>query len=193
MGQLDSREGLPYIGHMIRIFQGIKPTIAKSAFIEETAVVIGDVVIGEDCSVWFNSVIRGDVNYIRLGDRTNVQDLCVLHVTHDTAPLVIGNDVTIGHNVVLHGCTIKDRVLIGMGAIIMDGAVIGEDCVVGAGALVTEGTVVPPKSLILGSPAKVKRPVTDQELAWIKESAQNYITYSRQYLNDPAKTTGFRV
>jgi carbonic anhydrase/acetyltransferase-like protein (isoleucine patch superfamily) len=178
---------------MIRIFQGIKPTIAKSAFIEETAVVIGDVVIGEDCSVWFNSVIRGDVNYIRLGDRTNVQDLCVLHVTHATAPLVIGNDVTIGHNVVLHGCTIKDRVLIGMGAIIMDGAVIGEDCVVGAGALITEGTIVPPKSLILGSPAKVKRPVTGKELAWIKESAQNYIKYAKQYLSDPTKTTGFRV
>lgn len=178
---------------MIRTFQGIKPKIAESVFIEATAVVIGDVVIGEDCSVWFNSVIRGDVNYIRLGDRTNVQDLCMLHVTHDTAPLVIGNDVTIGHNVVLHGCTIKDRVLIGMGAIIMDGAVIGEDCVVGAGALVTEGTIVPPKSLILGSPAKVKRPVTAKELAWIKESAQNYIKYARQYLRDPAKTTGFRV
>ncbi len=178
---------------MIRTFQGIKPKIAKSVFIEETAVVIGDIVIGEDCSVWFNSVIRGDVNYIRIGDRTNVQDLCVLHVTHDTAPLVIGNDVTIGHNVVLHGCTIKDRVLIGMGAIIMDGTMIGEDCVIGAGALVTEGTVVPPKSLILGSPAKVKRTVTDQELAWIKESAQNYIEYAKQYLNDPAKTTGFRV
>ncbi|MBI5777402.1 MAG: gamma carbonic anhydrase family protein [Nitrospirae bacterium] len=178
---------------MIRTFQGIKPKIAKSVFIEETAVVIGDVVIGEDCSVWFNSVIRGDVNYIRIGDRTNVQDLCVLHVTHDTAPLVIGNDVTIGHNVVLHGCTIKDRVLIGMGTIIMDGAMIGEDCVVGAGALVTEGTIVPPKSLILGSPAKVKRTVSQQELAWIKESAQNYIEYAKQYLNDPAKTTGFRV
>lgn len=179
---------------MIRTFQGIKPKIAESVFIEETAVVIGDVVIGEDCSVWFNSVIRGDVNYIRLGDRTNVQDLCVLHVTHDTAPLVIGNDVTIGHKVVLHGCTIKDRVLIGMGAIIMDGAMIGEDCVVGAGALVTEGTVVPPKSLILGSPAKVKRTVSQQELAWIKESAQNYITYAKQYLNDPAKgQTGFRI
>jgi carbonic anhydrase/acetyltransferase-like protein (isoleucine patch superfamily) len=101
--------------------------------------------------------------------------------------------VTIGHNVVLHGCTIKDRVLIGMGAIIMDGAVIGEDCVVGAGALITEGTIVPPKSLILGSPAKVKRPVTGKELAWIKESAQNYIKYAKQYLSDPAKTTGFRV
>lgn len=179
---------------MIRTFQGIKPTIAKSAFIEETAVVIGDVVIGEESSIWFRAVVRGDVNYIRIGHRTNVQDLCVLHVTHDTAPLVIGDEVTIGHNVVLHGCTIKDRVLIGMGAIIMDGAVIGEDSVVGAGALVTEGTIVPPKSVILGSPAKVKRPVTDKELAWIRESAQNYNAYARQYMTDPTKgRTGFEV
>jgi gamma-carbonic anhydrase len=179
---------------MIRTFQGMKPTIPKSCFIEETGVVIGDVVMGEDCSVWFHAVIRGDVHSVRIGDRTNVQDLCILHVTHDTHPLVIGNDVTIGHNVILHGCTIKDRVLIGMGAIIMDGAVIGEDSVVGAGALVTEGTIVPPKSLIFGSPAKVKRPVTKHELAWIKESAGNYVTYARQYLGDPAKTkTGFQI
>ena len=172
---------------MIRTFQGIKPTIPQSCFIEETAVVIGDVVMGEECSAWFHAVIRGDVNYIRIGNRTNVQDLCMLHVTHDTHPLIIGDDVTIGHNVVLHGCTIHNRVLVGMGAIIMDGAVIGEDSVVGEGALVTEGTIVPPKSLILGSPAKVKRPVTEQELAWIRESAQNYIRYSRQYLSGPDK------
>ena len=172
---------------MIRTFQGIKPTIPQSCFIEETAVIIGDVVMGEECSAWFHAVIRGDVNYIRIGNRTNVQDLCMLHVTHDTHPLIIGDDVTIGHNVVLHGCTIQNRVLVGMGAIIMDGAVIGEDSVVGAGALVTEGTIVPPKSLILGSPAKVKRPVTEQELAWIRESAQNYIRYSRQYLSGPDK------
>jgi carbonic anhydrase/acetyltransferase-like protein (isoleucine patch superfamily) len=179
---------------MIRTYQGIAPTIAQTAFIEETAVVIGDVVIGEDSSVWFNAVVRGDVHFIRIGSRTNVQDLSVLHVTHDTHPLVLGDEVTVGHHVVLHGCTIKDRVLIGMGAIIMDGAVIEEDCVVGAGALVTEGTAVPPKSLILGSPAKVKRPVTGQELAWIRESAQNYIEYARQYMTDPTKTkTGFRV
>ena len=104
---------------MIRTFQGIKPTIPTSCFIEETGVVIGDVVLGEHCSVWFHAVIRGDVHYIRIGDRTNVQDLCILHVTHDTHPLIIGNEVTIGHAVILHGCTIKDRVLIGMGAIIM--------------------------------------------------------------------------
>ena len=172
---------------MIRSFQGIKPTIPQSCFIEETAVVIGDVVMGEDCSAWFHAVIRGDVNYLRLGNRTKVQDLCMLHVTHDTHPLIIGDDVTIGHHVVLHGCTIHNRVLVGMGAIIMDGAVIGEDSVVGAGALVTEGTLVPPKSLVLGSPAKVKRPVTEQELAWIRDSAQNYIRYSRQYLSGPEK------
>lgn len=179
---------------MIRAFQGIKPTIPKSCFIEETAVVLGDVVIGEESSLWFHSVVRGDVHYIRIGSRTNIQDLCMLHVTHDTYPLIIGDDVTVGHHVVLHGCTVKDRVLIGMGAIIMDGAVIGEDSVVGAGALVTEGTVVPPKSLIFGSPAKVTRPVTENELAWIRESAENYVKYARQYLSDPARAkTGFHV
>jgi carbonic anhydrase/acetyltransferase-like protein (isoleucine patch superfamily) len=179
---------------MIRTFQGIRPRIPKSCFIEDTAVVIGDVVVGEDCSVWFHAVIRGDVHYIRIGHRTNVQDLCMLHVTHDTHPLVIGSDVTIGHHVVLHGCTIKDRVLIGMGAIIMDGAVIGEDSVVGAGALVTEGTIVPAKSLILGSPAKVKRPVTEKELVWIKESSENYVKYASHYMGDASKPkTGFQL
>lgn len=179
---------------MVRTFQGIKPTIPDSCFIEETAIIIGDVVMGDDCSAWFHAVIRGDVNYIRIGHRTNVQDLCMLHVTHDTHTLIIGDDVTVGHNVVLHGCTIQNRVLVGMGSIIMDGAVIGEDSVVGAGALITAGTIVPPKSLILGSPAKVKRPVTEQELAWIRESAQNYVRYSRQYLFGPDKTRpGFWV
>ncbi len=178
---------------MIRTFQGIKPTIAASAFIEETAVVIGDVVIGEESSVWFHAVVRGDVHSIRIGRRTNIQDLSVVHVTHDTHPTVLGDDVTVGHHVVLHGCTIKNRVLIGMGALIMDGAVIGEDCIVGAGALVTERTIVPPKSLILGAPAKVKRPVTEAELAWIRESAQNYVKYARQYLADPRKSRpGFK-
>lgn len=171
---------------MIRTYQGLRPKIAESAFIEETAAVIGDVVIGEDSSVWFNTVIRGDVHFIRIGNRTNIQDLCVIHVSRDTYSTVLGDDVTVGHHVVLHGCIINDRVLIGMGAIIMDGAVIGEDCVVGAGALVTEQTVVPPKSLILGSPAKVKRAVTDKELAWIKESAHNYVRYAKQYLSGPS-------
>jgi carbonic anhydrase/acetyltransferase-like protein (isoleucine patch superfamily) len=117
----------------------------------------------------------------------------MLHVTHDTHPLIIGSDVTIGHHVVLHGCTIKDRVLIGMGAIIMDGALIGEDSVVGAGALVTEGTVVPPKSLVLGSPAKVRRTVTEREVSWIRESSANYVKYAGQYMDDPGRNAGFKV
>jgi carbonic anhydrase/acetyltransferase-like protein (isoleucine patch superfamily) len=169
---------------MIRAFQGRTPTIGTGSFIEDTAVIIGDVVLGDHCSVWFHSVVRGDVHFIRIGRRTNVQDLCMLHVTHDTHPLVIGDDVTIGHRVVLHGCTIKDRVLVGMGAIIMDGAVIGEDSIVGAGALLTERTIVPPKSLVIGSPARVKRPVTEMELAWIRESAENYVRYAGQYLSE---------
>ena len=178
---------------MIRTFQGITPKIPASCFIEDTAVVIGEVEMGEQCSVWFHAVVRGDVHYIRIGSRTNIQDLCMLHVTHDTHPLMIGEEVTVGHHVVLHGCTIHDRVLVGMGAIVMDGAVIGEDSLVGAGALVTEGTIVPPKSLILGSPARIKRSVTEKELAWIRESADNYVTYAGQYLANPNKNAGFKL
>ncbi len=179
---------------MIRTFQGVKPTIPTSCFIEETGIVIGDVVLGEHCSVWFHAVIRGDVHHIRIGDRTNVQDLCVLHVTHDTHPLIIGNEVTIGHGVILHGCTIKNRVLIGMGAIVMDGAVIGEDSVVGAGTLVVEGMLVPPKSVVLGSPGRIRRAVSEAELAWIKESAENYVTYAGLYLDNSSRAKpGFRI
>jgi len=174
---------------MLRAFRGIIPTIATSAFIEETAAVIGDVVIGSESSVWFNAVVRGDVHSIRIGHRTNIQDLCLLHVTDDTYPLTLGDDITVGHHAVLHGCTIKDRVLIGMGAVIMDGAVIEEDCIVGAGALVTERMQVPPKSLILGTPARIRRSLTDDELRWIKESALNYIRYAQYYISDRVERT----
>lgn len=167
---------------MVRTFRGIAPTIAPSAFVEETAVVIGDVVVGPDSSIWFHAVIRGDVHYIRIGHRTNIQDLCLLHVSHNTHPLTLGDDITVGHHAVLHGCTIHDRVLVGMGAIIMDGVVIEEDCVIGAGALITEGVHIPPKSLVLGSPAKVKRALTEDEMQWIKQSAANYIHYAQQYV-----------
>lgn len=167
---------------MVRTFRGIAPTIAPSAFVEETAVVIGDVVVGPDSSIWFHAVIRGDVHYIRIGHRTNIQDLCLLHVSHHTHPLTLGDDITVGHRVVLHGCTIHDRVLVGMGAIIMDGVVIEEDCVIGAGALITEGVHIPPQSLVLGSPAKVKRALTEDEMQWIKQSAANYIHYAQQYV-----------
>jgi len=184
----------PTVGRMIRTFQGIKPIIPDSCFIDETGVVIGDVVLGEYCSVWFHAVVRGDVHFIRIGDRTNVQDLCMLHVTHDTHPLIIGNEVTIGHGAILHGCTIKDRVLIGMGAIVMDGAVIEEDSIVGAGALVLEGTIVPPKSVILGSPGRVRRAMSEAELAWVKESAENYVKYAAQYLDRSSRIKpGFKA
>jgi carbonic anhydrase/acetyltransferase-like protein (isoleucine patch superfamily) len=169
---------------MIKPFRGVLPTIASSAFIEDTAVIVGDVVIHPESSVWFNTVIRGDVHYIRIGHRTNIQDLSLLHVTHDIYPLNIGDDVTVGPHVVLHGCTIHDRVLIGMGSIVMDGATIEEDCIIGAGSLITEGTVIPSHSLGLGSPARVKRSLSEKELAWIKESANNYVRYARQYVTD---------
>jgi len=147
----------------------------------ESSVVIGDSVIGAGSSLWFNVVVRGDVNYIRIGERTNVQDNSVLHVTNNTHPLIIGSDVTIGHSVTLHGCTVKDRCLIGMGAVILDGAVIGEDSLVGAGALVTEATVVPPGSLVLGMPAKVARKLKPAEIARILRSSENYTGYVKNY------------
>lgn len=167
---------------MIKAYKGVTPTIADSAFIEDTAVIVGDVVIEADSSVWFHSVVRGDVNYIRIGRRTNVQDLSLLHVTHDTYPLILGDDVTVGHHVVLHGCTIQNRVLVGMGAVLMDGVVVGDDCIIGAGDLVTEHTKIPPGSLVIGSPARVTRPLREAELAWLKESAQNYVSYARDYM-----------
>lgn len=162
-------------------YKGIYPKLHQSVFVVESAIIIGDVEIGEYSSVWFNAVIRGDVNYIRIGYRTNIQDLCMLHVTKDTHPLILGNEITVGHSVTLHGCTIKDRCLIGMGATILDAAVVGEDCIIGAGALVTEGSVIPPGTLAIGFPAKPKRDLTDAERARIKQSAQNYIDYARTY------------
>lgn len=162
-------------------YKGISPTIDSSVFMVESSVVIGDSVIGADSSLWFNVVVRGDVNYIRIGERTNVQDNSVLHVTNNTHPLIIGSDVTIGHSVTLHGCTVGDRCLIGMGAIILDGAVIGEDSLVGAGALVTENTVIPPGSLVLGMPAKVARKLEAAEVARILKSSENYMGYVKNY------------
>jgi carbonic anhydrase/acetyltransferase-like protein (isoleucine patch superfamily) len=162
-------------------YKGIYPKIHETVFIVESAIIIGDTEIGEYSTIWFNAVIRGDVNYIRIGSRTNIQDLCMLHVTKDTRPLILGNEITVGHSVTLHGCTIKDRCLIGMGATILDAAVVGEDCIIGAGALVTEGSVIPPGTLAMGVPAKPKRDLTDAERARIKQSAQNYIEYARTY------------
>jgi carbonic anhydrase/acetyltransferase-like protein (isoleucine patch superfamily) len=169
---------------MIRSYKNLRPQIAATAFIEATAQVIGDVHIGEHSSVWFNCVIRGDVYHIRIGHSTNIQDGSIIHVTHDQFPTIIGNYVTVGHNVTLHGCTVKDRSLIGIGAIILDEAVIGEESLVAAGSLVTPGTVIPPRSLVMGAPARVRREVTEEEIARIDEHWKNYIEYKNSYLLD---------
>jgi len=166
---------------MIQSFLDIFPTIPSSVFIAPSADVIGDVEIGEDSSVWFGTVIRGDVHTIRIGTRTNIQDLSMLHVTRKTHPLVIGNEVTVGHHVTLHGCTVKDRVLVGMGAVVLDGAVIGAQSIVGAGSLVTQGMQIPSGSLVFGNPAKVKRSLKAEELSFLAESAQNYVDLAGHY------------
>ncbi|NQZ56085.1 MAG: gamma carbonic anhydrase family protein [Lentisphaeraceae bacterium] len=172
----------------LRSYKGIKPQCAASAYIDESAVVIGDVTVGEDSSIWCTTVARGDVNYIKIGKRTNVQDASVLHVTHKNPvkhpegyPLIIGDDVTIGHRVTLHGCTLEDRTFIGMGAVVMDAAVVQSDSMVGAGALVTAGTIVESGWLYVGVPARKRRELTDDEIKWIKQSALNYVAYSEDY------------
>ncbi|MFN4908652.1 MAG: gamma carbonic anhydrase family protein [Bacteroidota bacterium] len=166
---------------MIKPYADIVPVIDKSVFIADGAVILGDVHIGKDSSVWFNVVIRGDVHQIRIGERTNVQDLSMLHVTYNKHPLSIGNGVTIGHCVMLHGCTVEDFALIGMNATVLDGAVIGHHSMVAAGAVVREGFVVPPRTLVAGVPAKIVRQLSDDECAKLEQSAQNYIDYVSSY------------
>lgn len=157
------------------------PRIHETAFIAPSADVIGEVEIGDHSSVWFQVVIRGDVNSIKIGSGTNVQDGSVLHVTRQTSPLVIGDDVTVGHNVTLHGCKIGNRILVGMSATILDDAEIGDECIIGAGALVTKNTRLPPRSLALGSPAKVVRELKPEEIDFLSRSAKNYINDAREY------------
>jgi carbonic anhydrase/acetyltransferase-like protein (isoleucine patch superfamily) len=169
---------------IIRPFGGATPRFHPSVFAAEGSAIIGDVEIGEESSIWFGTVLRGDVNFIRVGARTNLQDHTVVHVTSRTHPTLIGDDVTVGHRAVLHGCTVNDRCLIGIGAIVLDGAVIGPDAMVGAGALVPPGGVVPPGTLVLGSPAKPKRPLTLEEIAFLKQSAANYVGYAARYLGE---------
>jgi carbonic anhydrase/acetyltransferase-like protein (isoleucine patch superfamily) len=169
----------------VRAFQGVSPVIPASCFIETSAQIIGDVRMGEGSSVWFNSVVRGDVNAIRIGQRTNIQDLSMIHVLKDRFATHLGDDVTVGHHVVLHGCRIGNRVLVGMGAVVMDDVEVGDDCIIAAGALLTPGTKIPSGMLAVGRPAKPLRPVTDSERAWLVQSAQNYVGYARQYLDDP--------
>jgi carbonic anhydrase/acetyltransferase-like protein (isoleucine patch superfamily) len=173
----------------IRPYQGKHPHIAESAYLDPASVIIGDVVIGEDSSVWPLCVIRGDVNYIRIGARTNIQDGSILHVMKDEYPLILGDDITVGHSVTLHGCTIESRCLIGMRATLLNGVVIGEGSIVAAGTLLTERTVIPPRSLVLGSPGKVKRTLTAIDQATIDRYAQRYVEYKNIYRTEAAGAT----
>ena len=175
---------------MITTYNGTSPQIAKSAFIAAGAQVIGDVHIGEHSSVWFNCVLRGDCYHIRIGERTNIQANTVIHVTQGQYATIIGSFVTVGHSAVLHGCTIKDRCLIGIGAIVLDDVTIGEESFIAAGSLVTPGTVIPPRSMVMGAPAKVRRQVTDEEVARIDEHWQHYVEYKEAYL---AKKTTLKI
>ena len=164
---------------LIRSVRGFTPRFGEDCFLAETAVVIGDTIMGDHGSVWYNAVVRGDVNSIRIGDRVNIQDGAVLHCTYEKCGLVIGNDVSIGHNAIVHGCTIKDKVLVGMGAIVMDQAVIGEGSVIAAGAVVLQNTVVEPGSLMAGVPAKRVGPVSaDLSQNEIERIAKNYRMYA---------------
>ncbi len=173
---------------MIMDFQNYSPKIGKNCWIANSADVIGRVELGVDSAVWFGCVVRGDVHHIKIGDRSNIQDLSMVHVTHhklddmsDGHPTIIGNDVTVGHRVMLHGCTIEDACLIGMSATILDGAVIGKESIVGAGALVTKNKIFPPRSLIMGSPAKVVRELNDEEVSELYASADRYVKFKNQY------------
>jgi len=173
---------------MIRPYKGIWPKLGERVYVDVSAQVIGDVDLGDHASVWMNAVVRGDVNSIRIGAYTNVQDLCVIHVFKGTHPTTLADHVTVGHSVTLHGCRVDSCCLIGMGASVLNGAHVGAESIVGAGALVPEGMIVPPRSLVVGLPAKVKRPLTDEELAGLRYYAENYYEYKETYLAETEAT-----
>jgi len=170
----------------LRSYKGKWPVIASSAYIDSASVIIGDVVIGDDASIWPLCVVRGDVNCIRIGARTNIQDGSILHVMKDEYPLILGDDITVGHSVTLHGCTIESRCLIGMCATVLNGVVVGEGSIVAAGALLTERTIIPPRSLVVGSPGKIKRTLTAIDQATIDRYAQRYVEYKDIYRGEMA-------
>jgi carbonic anhydrase/acetyltransferase-like protein (isoleucine patch superfamily) len=167
---------------MLRGFRDVFPRVHPTAFVDDSAQVIGDVEIGEESSVWMSVVIRGDVHRIRIGRRSNIQDGTVIHVMNRTHPTTIGDSVTVGHAALLHGCTVEDRCLIGMGAILLNGAHVGNGSIVAAGTLVVEGMTVPPRSLVLGSPGRVKRALTDAESVDIQAIADRYVGYRLDYM-----------
>ncbi len=166
---------------MIRPYKGVMPTIPASCYVDASAQVIGDVVLGENASIWMNTVVRGDVNSIRIGENSNIQDCSVMHAMLNKWPVIVGDWVTVGHSVTLHGCVVEDRCLIGIGVTILNGARIGSDSIIAAGTLIPEGTVIEPGSLVMGFPGKVKRKLTDEEKASILTYGKNYLGYKEQY------------
>lgn len=169
---------------MIRPFRGVYPQIHLTAYVDPSAQVIGDVHLGEEASIWCNCTIRGDIFYIRIGDRANVQDNSVIHTRHGSHPTILEEEVTVGHSATLHGCYVERGCLIGIGAILLDDVRIGEKSLVAAGSLVSPGTIIPPRSLVMGFPARVKRPLTDEEVANLDMFWQNYVGYTREYRNE---------
>ena len=169
---------------MIRAYQGTMPVIPASCYVDASAQVIGDVELGEHASIWMNAVVRGDVNSIRIGPRSNVQDCAVLHGMRNLYPVVIGELVTIGHNATVHGCVLEDAVLVGIGAVILNDARIGECSIIAAGAVIPEHTIIPPNSLVAGVPGKIRRTLGDEDRAMILKYAQNYLDYTRIYLDE---------
>jgi carbonic anhydrase/acetyltransferase-like protein (isoleucine patch superfamily) len=173
---------------MIRTFQGIKPVISAGCYIDPSAQIIGDVTLGEQSSVWMNAVLRGDVNAIRIGARSNVQDCAVLHGMRNLYPVIVGEMVTIGHNATVHGCVLEDAVLIGIGATVLNDARIGEGSIIAAGAVIPEHMVIPPNSLVAGVPGKIRRTLGDADRELILKYAQNYLDYTAIYLAEAAGT-----
>ena len=169
---------------MIRPFRGVHPQIHPTAYVEPSAQVIGDVHLGEEASIWCNCTVRGDIHYIRIGDRSNVQDNSVIHVRNSSHPTILEAEVTVGHSVTLHGCYVERGCLIGIGSILLDDVRVGTMSLVAAGSLVSPGTIIPPRSLVMGFPAKVKRELTDEEVASLEVFWQNYVEYTHEYRNE---------
>jgi carbonic anhydrase/acetyltransferase-like protein (isoleucine patch superfamily) len=168
----------------IYAYKGKTPRLGRDVFVAPNATVIGDVELGDEASVWFGAVLRGDEMPIRFGKRTNVQDGSVVHITSESWATTVGDDVTVGHMVLLHGCTVGDRVLVGMGSILLDGSVVEDGCIIAAGSLVSPGTRIPARSLAMGRPARVVRPVKDEDRAWIEKAGELYVGYARSFMGD---------
>ena len=170
---------------MIRPFGGVHPQIPESAYVDVSAQVIGDVHLGEQSSIWCNAVLRGDMFYIRIGDRSNVQDNCVIHTRTGSNPTILEEEVTVGHSVTLHGCYVERGALIGIGSIVLDDARVGTQSLIAAGSLISPGTIIPPRSLVMGVPARVKRELTDEEILGLDEFWKNYVNYVPKYKSEP--------